>query len=160
MAESDLEKCLPRLRRLALCLFGNSAEGDEAVVHALEKLTNNVLCRKDDESIVKFLFSKIIASAFDTFDENESEIKVNLADVNSHSDIAHNATVIKAVSELDVTERSVVALHVLEQFDEAETAHLLLMTVPDVLKALRSARSHLSQQVSLSDMTSQNSLSL
>ncbi len=156
MAESDLETCLPRLRRLALCLYGNSIEGDEAVVHALEKLTNNVLCRRDNESIVKFLFSKILSSAFIAFEENEAKMRFNAADLNSSFDASNNAAIIQAVSELDYNERSVIALHVLEQFDEFETAQMLQTTVTDVLKSLRSARSHLSQKVSVSDMAFQH----
>ncbi len=160
MAESDFETCLPRLRRLALCLYCNSIEGDEAITSALESIPGSILSKKNDESILRFLFSEIIAIAFDAFEEKDAKIKVNLRDMNSGFDANNNVTIIKAVSELDFTERSVVALHILEQFSMAETALLMQTTVSDVLGSLRSARSHLSQQVSLTALASQTSLRL
>jgi len=160
MAEGDFETCIPRLRRLALCLYCNITEGDEAVVIALGNLSNKIMSKGNDEVTIKFLFSEIVSIASDAFEGARTKIKVNLADMSCGLNLENNEAVILAVSELDFTERSVIALHILERINESDTAVLLQKPLPRVMESIRSARSHLSQQVTSPSITPQTALHL
>lgn len=157
MAERDLQDCLPRLRRLGLCLFCNIEEGDGAVAIAIEKVPENLIEKGCDDQIIKFLFQEILLIASVRFQVNDEIDKPALKIGNgSYSDNMF----IKAVSELDLAERAVVALHILEGFSEAETATMMNISESEVRRTLQSARSHLSREVSSANNINQQSISV
>lgn len=157
MAESDLQSCLPRLRRLGLCLFCNTEEGDGAIAIAIEKVPTYLIESHGDNDVITFLFKEVLLIASIRFHVNDDVVTPNLITKNGSMP---DKAFIKAVSELDFTERSVIALHVLEEFSEAETAKMMNVSEGDVRRALQSARSHLSRKVSSPQNINQYSISV
>ena len=157
MAESDLQSCLPRLRRLGLCLFCNTEEGDGAIAVAIERVPAHLIENHGDHEVINYLFQEVMKIASIRFHVNDDTVTLDLmiSDENQPDKVF-----IKAISELDFTERSVIALHVLEEFSEAETAAMMNMSEDDVRKSLQSARSHLSREVSSPKNINQYSISV
>lgn len=146
MAESSLHSCLPRLRRLSLCLFCNTEEGDGAVIVAIENVPSTLTEQGQNDAIVKFLFLEILNIASIRF-KNEHNTLSSHYWIGEITDNEH-AAMIKAVSELGLFERSVVALNILDSFDESATAEMLNASVSDVTKALAHVRTFLSNKIS------------
>lgn len=146
MAESDLQSCLPRLRRLGLCLFCNADEGDAAIASALNKVPTHLIRNHSDKDVIKFLFKEILQIAATQLEENDAPLT---PDMGFNTKIFPDKTFMTAISELDFTERSVIALSILEEFSEAEAATMMKLSEDDVRRSLKTARTHISREVSV-----------
>lgn len=160
MQESNLETNLPRLRRLALCLFCNTDEGDRTVALALGNVPHLLAEGHHDHAILEFLFSEILRISSNQFPVGDESVTPNLPIGTSHNASTGHSSIVEAVSELDLLERSVVALHILDGFDKEKTAEMLKVSVSTVTRSLQSARSHLRVPVSSPERTAQKSLSV
>jgi RNA polymerase sigma factor (sigma-70 family) len=151
---TDIEACIPALRRYAAALLRNRQDADDLVQDCLVRALDKLHTRRDDADLRAWLFAimhNVFISALrrakarptgEPIDETHEAAMGICGNQESNRDWR---TMLRVLYQLPVEQRTVILLVSVEELSYAEAAHVLGIPVGTVMSRLARGRERLRQ---------------